>query len=482
MFLLHPWFLLLVLLPLGLLVFNLKTTQQGLSRHFSKAMLEKLSVSQNLLGEATRYRLFLLALSLFVLALARPVVEKKQLDTSESKASLIIAIDFSASMHNTDIYPSRLALAQKKGDTLLAQAQHLEIGILLYANDAYMLYPISQNPRHLRNLFNDANITQHFTKNTNLFAALEASEVLLEGHHNKHILILSDGGAEVSRAKELHYLQKHHTTLSALSLNPTLLPSMQNLCQTSGGVYQHYTWGDEDVQTLLGFFAQAHPDTQTYHYALKQYHEYYHYPLLLGLLILLLLWVPRTSPMVLLLCFVNYSTTPSQAGLLDMWTAYQQAKAYNQATQTYKQKHYIDAVTLYTQALGTDKVRNAKIYHNIATAYARTHKLRLAKQYYKKALQSFVLPQTQENLAIIKKQLKIERKNLHKKYQKLHFKAIVAKQIAYKTPFTTYAVKLHKLLPNEEQQWFDKVLQHKSPLYLQKIPTHLRSLDANLSY
>jgi len=482
MFLLHPWFLLLLLVPLGLFVFNFNTTQKGLSRHLSKAMLEKLSVSKNLLRDTTRYKLFLLTLSLFVLALARPVVEKKQLDTSESKTSLVIAIDFSASMHNTDIYPSRLALAQKKVDTLLAQAQHLAIGILLYANDAYILYPISQNPRLLRSLFHDANITQHFAKSTNLFASLEASEVLLEGHSNKHILLLSDGGAEVSRAKELHYLQKHHTTLSTLSLNSTLLPSMQNLSHASGGVYQHYTWGDEDIQTLLDFLAQAHPDAQTYHYALKQYHEYYHYPLLLGLLILLLLWTPRQSPIALFLCFMSYSTTPSQAALFDMWTEYQQAKSYNQATKTYKQKHYIDAVALYTQALGANKVRNAKIYHNIATVYARTHKLRLAKQYYKKSLQSFFLPETKKNLSIINKQLKLERKNLHKKYQKLHFKAIANKQIEYKTPFTTYAVKLHKLLPDEESRWFNKLLRHKSPLYLQKIPTHLRSLDANLSY
>jgi len=70
---------------------------------------------------------------------------------------------------------------------------------------------------------------------------------------------------------------------------------------------------------------------------------------------------------------------------------------------------------------------------------------------------------------------------LHKKYQKLQFKAIAAKQQQYKTPFTNYAVKLHTLLPDEESLWFNKVLRHKSPLYLQKIPTHLRSPDANVS-
>ncbi len=481
MFLLHPLFLLLLLVPVFFLFFKSKVLDKGMNRHFSDDMLKKLSHSQGILSGKTRYRLFLLALCLFIVALARPVIEKNQLDASESKSSLVIAIDFSRSMHSTDIYPSRLSLALKKVETLLSKAQHLDIGILFYAHDAYRLYPLSQNPALLLTLLKDANITQHFAKSTNLFAALEASEALLKTHTNKHVLLLSDGGEEVSRAKELTYLQKNHITLSSLALTSAPVHSMQMLCKHSGGMYQKYSWGDDDVQNILDFFSQTHPHAQTYHYTLKQYHEYYMFPLLLGLLILLLLWLPRKLPMALLLCFLSYSSTPSQAGVLDMWTEYEQAKIYNQATQTYQQEQYIAAVKLYTQALGTNKERNAKIYHNIATAYVHAHMLHLAKQYYQKSLHSFPLSQAKENLSIVNKQLKIERKHLHKKYQKFHFKAITAKQQKYKTSFTHYVVKLDKLLPDEEARWFDKVLKHKSPLYLQKIPTRLRSLDANVS-
>lgn len=480
MFFLHPIFLILLFVPLFFLFFNSKVTDKGMYHHFSAEMLKKLSYTQGLRSK-TRTRLFLLALAFFIVALARPVVEKNQLDTSESKSSLVITIDFSKSMHRKDIYPSRLDLALKKVDTLLAKARQLDIGILFYAHNAYRLYPLSQNSTLLRSLLKDANITQHFADNTNLFAALEASEVLLNGQSNKHLLVLSDGGEEVNRVKELQYLQKNHIILSSLALTPTPLQSMRTLCRQSGGVYQKYAWGDEDVQALLNFFHHSHPNAQSYHYALKQYHEYYMFPLLLGLVILLLLWLPRTSPAIVLLYFVSYGTTTSQAGLLDIYSEYQQTKKYNQATQTYQQKHYIDAATLYKQALGTNKKRNAKIYHNIATAYARIHKLRLAKQYYQKSIQSFPLLQSKENLTIINKQIKQERKNLHKKYQKLQFKAIAAKQQQYKTSFTNYTVKLHTLLPDEELRWFNKVLQHKSPLYLHKIPTHLRSLDANFS-
>ncbi len=450
-----------------------------MAHYFSKEMLKKLSYSKGL-GHQTRTRLFLLSLVLLIVALARPVVEKEQLDTSEAKSSLIIAIDFSKSMHQTDIYPSHLALALKKLDRLLAKATQLDIGILFYANDAYMLYPLSQNPTLLRKLLKDANITHTFADNTNLFSALEASAVLFKTHSNKHLLILSDAGENVSRAKELSYVQKHHITLSSLALTPTPKQRMKMLCKQSGGIYRQYSWGDEDVQALLKFFTKRHPNMQSYHYALKQYREYYMFPLLLGLMILLFLWRPHLSPRLLLFCFLSYGTTPSQASILDTWREYQQAKTYNQATQAYKNKHYTYALKLYKNSLGENPKRNAKIYHNIATTYARSRKLSLAKKYYEKSLQSFPLAQSKENLALINKQLKEERKVLHKKYQKLLFKSIAGKQ-QYKTRFTSYSVKLHTLLPDEETRWFNKVLKHKSPLYLQKIPTHLRSLDANVS-
>jgi Ca-activated chloride channel family protein len=485
MFLLYPLFLLLLLVPLYFFLRRFKTSSQGLERYISDTILQKLSLETSLITNRLRTNLFLLALSFFILALARPVNPKETLSLTQSKSSLVIAVDFSKSMHQKDIYPSRLALALKKLDILLQKAKQLDIGILFYAKDAYMLYPLSQNPKLLQSLLKDANITQSFSEHTNLFAPIEASQTLLKNHQNRHLLLLSDTGKEVDRKAELDYLRAHHTHLSILAITPADSLTMQKLSKQSGGIYMHYTWSDDDVDALLDFFLHAHTQTEAYRYNLAQYDELYIYPLLGGLLLLILLWLPRKPRLfvpLIVLSTLLLTPIPSHAGMFDVWQHYQKRKTYNLATKTYQQKHYIDAVTLYTQALGEDKLLNAKIYHNIATAYVHAHKLRLAKRYYEKSLQSFALPEAKDNLIMVTQLLKVERKNLHKKYQKLHFKAIAAKEQQYKTPFTNYAVKLHKLLPNEEERWFRKVLQHKSPLYLQKIPTHQRSLDANISW
>jgi len=83
---------------------------------------------------------------------------------------------------------------------------------------------------------------------------------------------------------------------------------------------------------------------------------------------------------------------------------------------------------------------------------------------------------------VVSKALKIERKNLHKAYQKLHFKAIAKSAFVKEATFSNYAVKLEKLIPTEEEAWFRRIENQKFQPYLERIPTTKRSLDANLSF
>ena len=57
MFLLHPIFLLLLLVPLFFLFFKSKLADKGMGRNFSDEMLKKLSYAQGLKSK-TRTRLF----------------------------------------------------------------------------------------------------------------------------------------------------------------------------------------------------------------------------------------------------------------------------------------------------------------------------------------------------------------------------------------------------------------------------------------
>ena len=507
---LHPSFLWLLWIPLFFFFYSRKKRQHGVEKHFSQEMLKKLILHTGVLSQHTKEKLFLLALILSIVALARPVRTLENTQTSLLKTSIIVVVDASKSMHKTDVYPSRYHVALQKLKDFVKEAKGLNLGILFYAKDAYMLYPLSQDSNALNILVKDINITQKFAPQSNLFAALESSAGLLKKHQNKHILLLSDGGKDTPHQEELTYLKEQNITLSTLAIGLQNTPAMQALCKKTGGYYVHFTWSKKDIQTLIQNIKLHKKKREVYRFNIPHFKEYYAYPLGFAMILLLLLFFPLQKKASLFQLLLLLSLTPFgnslHAGVLDFWHIHKAAQYnadknytqaakeyqniaptsqshYNTATALYKAKAYIDAVVFYRKSLRKDnKQFNAKVYYNIATAYAQKNKLDLAKKYYKKSLSLYPFKEAKENLSMVQKQLKIERKNLHKAFQKLRFKPVV-KQTAYakENVFNHYAVKIHKLLPSQEEQWFAKILKHHGPSYLQKIPTTKRSRDANTS-
>ena len=507
MFFYTPTALWLLLLPLLLLFLNHKKSNL-LEKHFSEAMLHKLQLQSALFSPRKKHMVFALILALFIVALARPVSKRPTLHLPVNKPAVILALNVSKSMHLSDVYPSRLTLAREKLEAFIATASAFDMGILLYAQDAYMLYPLTHENSTLSYLLKDANLSHTFAPNTNLFAALEGGAELLKTHHNPHIVLLTDDNATLTRSKELAYLQAKGIKLSTLSLSKEKPSSLQILCEKTGGVYQPYTWSQEDITTLIQHITSAPLTSQTKAYDVTNLQEYFMYPLSLALLLLALLFLPLKKPAssaLVLLLLSMVKPLPTHASVLDFWYLHQAKNAaqnqdytkaialykkadltpqgyYNLASSLYKASQFIEAVTYYKRALGKDKAFNAKIYYNIATAYAHKNKLDFAKENYEKSLALHPYAVTRDNLKAVQQLLKIQRKNLHKAYQKLHFKPIAPSDFAKAAVFSDYSIKLQTLLPSQEQQWFDKILKHKNPVYLQKLHTTKRSQDASLPY
>ena len=507
MFFYTPTALWLLLLPL-LLLFLTQKKSNLIEKHFSKAMLHKLQLQSTLFSPRKKHMLFTLILTLFIVALARPVSKRPTLHLPVNKPAVILALDVSKSMHLNDVYPSRLTLAREKLEAFVAKASGFDMGIILYAKDAYMLYPLTHENSTLSYLLKDANLSHTFAPQSNLFAALEGGAKLLKTHSNPHIVLFTDNNATLTRSKELAYLHHKGIKLSTLLLTKNKPSSLQTLCKKSGGAHQYYTWSQEDIRALITHIISTPLTSQTKNYDVTNLKEYFIYPLALALLLLALLFLPLKKPLssaLMLLLLSIAIPVPSNASVLDFWYLHQ-AKSYaqnqdydnaikmykkadltpqgyyNLATTLYRASHFIEAVTYYQKSLGEDKVFNAKIYYNIATAYAHTNKLDFAKENYEKSLALYPYTVTRENLKTVQQLLKVERKNLHKAYQKLHFKPIASSDFAKASVFSDYSIKLQTLLPSQEQQWFNKILKHKNPVYLQKLHTTKRSTDASLPY
>ena len=507
MFFQTPMILGLLIFPLGFFLLSFIKDDDKLKNFFDKDIREKLFIQNKSFNNKTRYIIFLLSLTLFIISLSRPVSLLNYLDITQTKSNIVLAIDVSKSMSNKDIFPTRVKLAKEKAQIFIKKATSSNIGVIFYADDAYLLYPINQEKTLLLELLKDANISKKFKPNTNLFSALQAGEFLLQNHPNKHIILFSDGGLDIDRKNELNYLKSKNITLSSLAITSKTNKPLKTLCTKSNGFYQLFTWSDKDIDTLIKNINKIPKTSDKVHHNITQYKEYFIYPLALSLVLLAMLFFPlkngRVLPLVLFL--ITIEPTYTHAGVFDFYNAYKAQKAlqkkdyekaiknfkliklnktqnYNLAYALYKNSNYHQAIKHYTKALGMSKKTDAKIYYNIANAYVQKNKLDFAKEYYEKSLKLFPSILTQENLNIVSKELKKQRKNLHKKYEKLHFKAVAGDAFSKNSAFSNYYIKLHNFMPDEEERWFQKISNQKSPTYLQKIKTTKRSLDANISW
>jgi Ca-activated chloride channel family protein len=85
------------------------------------------------------------AAALAVLALAGPSWRREAQPLWEAKTPLVVALDLSPAMLATDLPPSRLARARAKLATLLRERRGGEVGLLVYADGAYTVAPLTDD-------------------------------------------------------------------------------------------------------------------------------------------------------------------------------------------------------------------------------------------------------------------------------------------------------------------------------------------------
>ena len=83
----------LLFLPLVLSGYLLLFKQNTFSSYFSPEILAKLTISNQILGRNVKYILFVCILILFIISLARPVIQMKVHIIKENLVPIIVAID-----------------------------------------------------------------------------------------------------------------------------------------------------------------------------------------------------------------------------------------------------------------------------------------------------------------------------------------------------------------------------------------------------
>lgn len=140
----HPWALLLLLLPVGILL--LKWLRPGAVRRIAYPLthihMEQVSL-RLLLTRWLPTLLYTLALVCMIIAIARPVkLDRTQLPPTEG-VDIILLMDASASMQAQDFEPNRFVASQLTAQRFVQKRPTDRIGLVVFAKQAMLQAPLT---------------------------------------------------------------------------------------------------------------------------------------------------------------------------------------------------------------------------------------------------------------------------------------------------------------------------------------------------
>lgn len=341
---------LLWLLPLvpalivAFLWWSARARQALLTRFVHARLLSDLTVGISPARQRTRMILLASAGALLVLALARPQWGFSWEEAKQRGLDIIVAIDTSRSMLAEDIKPNRLDRAKLAALDLMQQAQADRLGLIAFAGGAFLQCPLTLDDGAFRQCVDALNVDIIPQGGTAVAEAIRTAVSALKDDENFKVLVLfSDGedhdpGAleaareaseagmrvftiglgtpegELLRIRDaegrVDYVRDAEGQVVKSRLNESLL---QQIAGEAQGFYLPLR-GANTVDTLYEKGLAPLPKSASEARLYQRYHEHYHWPL--GLAILLLLAesvIPqRRKPK----ATTGVTTTPAGAAIL----------------------------------------------------------------------------------------------------------------------------------------------------------------------
>ncbi len=193
----HPWVFGLFLVVLA--VFLGKTLyKKSFSRRFNYSFSHLLIHQASLRVLFTRWApmlCYLLALSLMIFALARPMkVDRTFLPPTEG-IDIILLLDVSASMQKQDFYPNRFVAAQNTASRFIAKRPTDRIGLVAFAKEAMLHAPLTLDHEALQEYISTLYLGIIDANNTAIGDALGVAANHLKDSKakSKIIILLTDG-------------------------------------------------------------------------------------------------------------------------------------------------------------------------------------------------------------------------------------------------------------------------------------------------
>jgi Ca-activated chloride channel family protein len=317
----HPNILwLLLVLPPALLAFfwwAMRSRQKLLVQFIEARLLSQLTVGISPARQKIRFGCLVFAVALLVVTLARPQHGFDLQEVEQRGLDIVVAVDTSKSMLATDIAPNRLARARLAALELMQKAGTDRMGLVAFAGDAFLECPLTIDNTAFQQCVQALDVNAIPQGGTAIASAINTTLTAFKEDSRYKVLVLftdgedNDTGAleaaqnaakaglkiftigigtaagDLLRVTEANgnsdYVRDEQGNVVKSHLNEALL---QQIAGAAGGFYLPMR-GANAIDTLYERGLAPLPKSEGRERLVRRYHEQYHWPLALAMLLLL---------------------------------------------------------------------------------------------------------------------------------------------------------------------------------------------------
>lgn len=199
------YFYLILPLLIGIYLLAFSKYRKNMERFIGSKLLGTLVPYQSVGRKHLKFGIFLLSISSLIFALARPQFGSRLEEAKREGIEIIIALDVSNSMNARDIQPSRLERSRQAINTMLNNLEEDQIGMIVFAGDAYTQVPITSDYISAKMFLKSINTEMVSRQGTAIGKAIELAmkSFTPSEESSKVIIVISDGENHEGNAVEM---------------------------------------------------------------------------------------------------------------------------------------------------------------------------------------------------------------------------------------------------------------------------------------
>lgn len=425
---LRPWILLLLLIPLFFYftIFKNYRNLSNWSKVCDKQLLDFLLIKGNDSRRKISVSLMYAGLIFAIIAAAGPSWQKEAAPSLNYNTPLMIALNLSSEMKQTDVTPNRLARAEMAMKDMLSLPQSADTGLIVYTDEPFLISPLSADAELVVNLLPAVNFDIMPVNGDRLDRAIDlAVEKIKAAKYTQGNIVVFSSGGGINFNKALAAAKKaaaQNIYVSTVNAAKEKSVQLEQIAKAGKGAYADVA--DFNPQEFLNKITAKHQQQwQETENKIGQWQDYGYY-LLIVPLICCLYFFRRGLLVIVLLCAISHS---AWAGFWynDNYEAMRNFKSgkYEQAAYSfknadwrgaalYKAGNYERAAELYAKQNDIESV------YNLGNALAKSGQTDEAIKKYEQVLRQNPNHKDAEfNLEYLKQQQQNQQQNAQNKQQ-----------------------------------------------------------------